>query len=167
MPEELTIRWCDDPAQADCLAEFFVRHVDPDYISHGEVQLGRAADLRHWSPDLARIVAAEIRAATGGSEPGKRILMARMRTNLVALAVVSFHAGGGTSFAILEDLVVDRSLRRGGIGARILEWIEQEARVDGRRSVFLESGARNLEAHAFFERHGFHPCSVVMMKSLD
>lgn len=163
----LTIEWCGDPAESTLLAEFFVRHVDPSYISHGELQVGRAIDPEHWSLDLQRVVADEISAAAGGSEPEKRIAMARIGGSLAALAVVSFHAGFGTPFAILEDLVVDRSLRRKGIGATVLAWIEREARAAGCQSAFLESGLHNHDAHQFFDRNGFRSCSIVMMKSLD
>jgi GNAT superfamily N-acetyltransferase len=49
----------------------------------------------------------------------------------------------------------------------VLDWIAAEARAHGIRRLFLESGANNERAHAFFEREGFRPTSVVMMKSLD
>jgi hypothetical protein len=32
--------------------------------------------------------------------------------------------------------------------------------------MFLESGIKNHDAHRFFERHGFRPCSLVMIKSV-
>ncbi len=32
------------------LARFFVQNVDKSYISHGEVQDGRAQSLRAWQP---------------------------------------------------------------------------------------------------------------------
>ena len=77
MADELSVNWCGDPAEAGRLAQFFVQQVDPDYLSHSEMQMGRAIDPGHWSIDLERVVAGEIRGAAAGAEPGKRIAVAR------------------------------------------------------------------------------------------
>jgi GNAT superfamily N-acetyltransferase len=165
--DEVTITWRDDPAEADSLADFFVRQADPDYISHGELQLGRAIDPEHWSPDLATLVADEIRGACeNGVQSERRVVGASIESRLAAMAVVSFHRGFPSGYLVLEDLVVDKALRRNGIGDAVLKWIEKEARNAGCRRIFLESSIRNRDAHGFFERHGFRPCSMVMMKSV-
>jgi GNAT superfamily N-acetyltransferase len=167
MCDELNITWRHDPADADSLAGFFVQHVDSDYISHGELQLGRATDPEHWSPDLARLVADEIRGASeNGAQSGLRVVTASIGSRLAAMALVNFHRGLHSCYAVLEDLVVDRALRRNGIGGAVMKWIEEEVRTAGCQRIFLESGIRNRDAHGFFERHGFRPCSLVMMKSI-
>ena len=38
----LAIAWCGDPGMADAITGFFVAHVDAAYISHQELQEGRA-----------------------------------------------------------------------------------------------------------------------------
>ncbi len=168
MSEELIITWCKDPADADSAAAFFVRQVSPAYISHAELQLGRAIDSEHWSPNLAQLVADEIRAAAAnGTRSGLRVAMATKGSQLRAMALVSFHCDLDSSYAVIEDLVVDKALRRHGIGNALLIWIEQEVRTAGCQQIFLESGISNREAHHFFEQHGFRPCSVVMRKSVD
>jgi GNAT superfamily N-acetyltransferase len=167
MCDQLNITWCDDPAEADSVASFFAQHVDSDYISHGELQLGRATDPEHWSPDLARLIADEIRCAgENGAHSERRVVTASIGSRLAAMALVGFHRGFHSRYVVLEDLMVDKALRRNGIGDAVLKWIEKEVRTAGCERMFLESGIRNREAHGFFERHGFRPCSLVMMKSV-
>ncbi len=165
----LHIAWCSRREEADALAEFFVRHVQPGYISHGEIQLGRAEDEHRWSRDLRERVAAEVRSKI--PEPaqppgGPRVLAASDGGELVAMALVTFHQDGGAPYGVLEDLVVHSARRRQGIGDAVLHWIEGEARAWGAARLFLESGIHNEAAHAFFERHGFRTCSITMMKAL-
>ena len=166
MRDQLNITWCEDPLEADSVASFFVRHVDSDYISHGELQLGRATDPEQWSPDLALLVADEIRGAIeDGAQSERRVVTADIGSRLAAMALVGFHRGFHSGYVVLEDLVVDKALRRNGIGDAVLKWIEKEAGSAGCQRIFLESSIRNRGAHNFFERHGFRPCSLVMMKS--
>ena len=70
-------------------------------------------------------------------------------------------------FAIVEDLIVAPAMRGHGVGKAVLDWIAVEARAQGIRRLFLESGITNRRAHDFFEREGFRSVSMVMMKSLD
>jgi GNAT superfamily N-acetyltransferase len=165
--DQLSIAWCNDPAEADSLAGFFVQHVAPAYISHGELQVGRASDPEHWSPDLTHLIVDQIRGTLDNSvASGLRVATASITSGLAALALVSFHRGLHSAYAILEDLVVNGALRHNGIGGAVLEWIENEVRTAGCQRMFLESGIKNHDAHRFFERHGFRPCSLVMIKSV-
>ncbi len=98
---------------------------------------------------------------------GKPIAVGEDGGRLVALAYVAFAASAPVPFAIVEDLIVSPAVRGRGAGKAVLEWIAAEARGRGIRRLFLESGIGNERAHAFFEREGFRPTSVVMMKELD
>ena len=165
----LIISWLAEPAQAPVLAEFFAKNVSPSYISHGEIQLGRAVDAQTWSPHLTELLAKEIHdgSATKPAVDGQvRSLVAHFDGQLVGLALVSFHEGTPGSFALVEDLVVDAAHRGLGLGAAIMSRIEQEALSRGCSRLFLESGFRNDGAHAFFKKLGFDACSVVMVKTL-
>jgi GNAT superfamily N-acetyltransferase len=167
----MTIYWAAQE-EARELAEFFVRHVrpDPNYISHSEIQHGRALDENRWAANLDEVVLAEFLAKTpkdGHLLADGGLVAARHSSHLMAVAVVAFRAEGGAPYAILEDLVVDPSQRRKEIGKRVLEWIERQAVDRGMSRLFLESGLHNEEAHAFFRREGFSACSVIMMKALN
>jgi ribosomal protein S18 acetylase RimI-like enzyme len=167
----MVIYWCSDHSEIPVLAEFFAIHVTPDYISHGEIQTGRAEEFDRWSPDLVEVVAEEMRGALAFADSNssigrRRILAARSSGDLVALAIVRFQAAR-FPYGVIEDVIVDRALRGQEIGSRVLEWIEQRAREQGISRLFLESNSRNRHAHAFFKKHNFNICSVIMVKTLD
>jgi ribosomal protein S18 acetylase RimI-like enzyme len=169
MPDRILPVWCDSPLRAPELAEFFARNVGSEYISHAELQGGRALSPTEWRPDLKDVLAAEIapRLASGASGPdGQPIAVAEQGGMLVALALVTFAASAPGSFAVIEDLIVSPDTRGRGIGKAMLDWIAAEALKRGIRRLFLESGLANQRAHDFFEREGFHQTSMVMMKSL-
>jgi GNAT superfamily N-acetyltransferase len=80
---------------------------------------------------------------------------------------VSFFLAAPVPYGILEDMVIDQNQRAAGVGMAVLDWIFREARSAGCSRLYLESGISNDRAHHFFEREGFHPVSVVMMKKLQ
>jgi GNAT superfamily N-acetyltransferase len=169
----LEIKWCGEPMRARELAHFFTENVDPEYISHGELQGPRALSPGEWRSGLPEILEREIEPrlrATQQSVPGtlsQPILVAEDGGALAGMAFVTFSGNAPVPFAIIEDLVVDQTRRSRGIGTSILNWIAAEARARNIRRLFLESGVHNSESHGFFERNGFETCSVVMMRSLE
>jgi len=167
---DVSIAWCGTPLRASELADFFARNVGPGYISHAELQGGRALSPTEWRPDLRDVLCAELvpRLQPGTPAPDSRpIAVAEQGGALVGLAVVTFAASAPVPFAIVDDLIVSPDTRGRGVGKAMLDWIAAEARVRGIVRLFLESGLANRRAHDFFEREGFRPTSVVMMKSLD
>jgi GNAT superfamily N-acetyltransferase len=168
--DSLSIAWCETPTRASELADFFARNVGPDYISHAELQGERALSPTEWRPDLREVLRAEIAPRLAGGSPGpdsQAIAVAEQGGVLLALAYVTFAASAPVPFAIGEDLIVSPGARSHGVGKAMLDWLADEARARGIRRLFLESGITNKRAHDFFEREGFRPTSVVMMKSLD
>lgn len=55
----------------------------------------------------------------------------------------------------VEELVVDESHRKLGIGRAILNRLLEEAVKQGCRRVELDSSLHRVEAHRFYERFGF------------
>jgi GNAT superfamily N-acetyltransferase len=169
----LVIRWCTNSDDAACLGHFFAANIDPEYISHSELQGPRALAPGQWNPNLASIFEREIATRVGQgrgriarSEASYAVLVAEQGGRLLGLALISFIPTAPVPYGIIEDIVVDASDRNHGLGKRILDWVEQEARSIGCLRLFLESGAGNEGAHHFFERQGFKTCSVVMMRQL-
>jgi len=166
----MKIDWCCDGAQAESLADFFLANVDTAYISHGELQTGRADDFDHWSPrarqvlndELSRFLRTPLDAPAGG-----RVVVATMADTVVGLLLLELHLSALQPYAILHDLVVARSVRGQGVGTAILAWIENELKARGILRLFLESGIHNERAHEFFRRAGFATCSIVMSKKLS
>jgi GNAT superfamily N-acetyltransferase len=163
----IRIGWCDDPSEVDRLADFFAQNVTQSYISHSELQFGRAQAPDKWFPDLEAVFKAEI-AERVPCAPGAQFRVARAYSDdaLVGLAYVTFTFEVPIPFFILEDIVVGRSKRGAGIGQAMLDWIFARAKEEGIKRGFLESGKDNHDAHHFFERNGFEQVSIVMMAEL-
>ncbi|HEY4921561.1 MAG TPA: GNAT family N-acetyltransferase [Xanthobacteraceae bacterium] len=161
------VGWCNDRGEVDRLAEFFARNVTQSYISHSELQFGRAVAPDKWIAELVAKFKAEI-AERVPCTPGAalRVASAYDGGELIGMAYVTFNATVPIPFVILEDIVVDQRRRSSGIGQGILDWIFAEARREGIKRAFLESGKDNHDAHHFFERNGFHQVSIVMMADL-
>lgn len=77
----------------------------------------------------------------------------------------------------LKRMYVRPALRGQGLGRLILQALEQHARSQGARRLYLETGCRQAEALGLYERAGFvrigpfagyteDPLSVFMMKEL-
>ncbi len=157
-----TVGWCGTASRAAELAAFFARNVGPDYISHAELQGGRALSPTEWRPDLVEILRTEIEIRLA-----RETIAVVEEGGLLALAFVTLADEAAVPFAVVEDLIVAPETRGRGIGKMMLDWIATEARARGIRRLFLESGINNEQAHAFFEREGFRPTSVVMMRELE
>jgi putative acetyltransferase len=59
------------------------------------------------------------------------------------------------SSAEVHKLYVSPDLRRAGLASRLLQRVKVEARHTGARFLELWTDSRFIEAHAFYERHGF------------
>ena len=167
----LAVDWCRDPARASEVADFFLEHAEPSYISHSELQFGRAASPDLWADGLHGLIREQaVRAAsppaTPGPPAGLRLALAREGEVLAGMAFISFALDAPAPFATLEDLLVGPGSRSRGVGRAIVDWATQTCRDLGARRLFLESGAANHRAHSFFEGRGFTRTSIVMMRDL-
>jgi GNAT superfamily N-acetyltransferase len=166
--DDIVLAWCCDPAVAAPTAALFAAHAEPSYISHSELQFGRAITLDAWAKDLqerVRHLAEWAVAAPPDAIDGMRLATLTNSGRLEGFAFVRF-VSGPTPYATLEDLLIvpdGRSRRR---GARFVAWIVEECRTRGMQRLFLESGVLNQRAHDFFERQGFRQTSIVMMRDL-
>ncbi|MEF2070788.1 GNAT family N-acetyltransferase [Consotaella aegiceratis] len=168
----MNISWLAPADDIDGLARFFADNVDANYISHSEVQWGLALDPDRWSPDLLRIMASELSARSRASlEPDSpkdshRTIVARLDGTIVAIANLSFLCARPKPYCVIDDIVVERSRRRDGIGATLFSWIENYCRDIGVPRIFFESGIHNEAAHRFFERHGYKTISKMFFKEI-
>lgn len=165
------IRWAlpaDDPS---LLVNFFLLNVSEEYISHGEIQDGRADDPKTWSKNINSILIAEFSEAcsvgSATNATASKIALAVQSTGeTAAFALLQIRRDAQSPYAILHDILVHRGLRGHGIGTQLLEWIQVQLHALGVQFIFLESGASNERAHEFFEKNGFSPISTNFMKSL-
>ena len=159
------VRWLSRKADRrllPALARFFAENVSTCYISQTELWSGRAPDFAHWSPNLRRVIKAEL-LDTLVRDRARRIAVVERAGELVGMAVV---VDLGRHYALLEDIVVGRENRGSGVGGTLVRWLFRELRKGGKTSVFLESGGRNTAAHRFFKRQGFRRVSIAMCRRL-
>jgi len=173
VPIMIDIRWCHDAARARALASLFSDNLKSTYISHSELQGFRALAPGRWAPDISQVLKQELLARVGSAEDpaanGLSMLAAGISDGAddVGVMLVTFSRAAAVPYCVLEDIVVRTALRDKGYGRQALDWLDGECRRRAIGRVFLESGIDNKRAHEFFERDGFKPISVVMMKSID
>jgi GNAT superfamily N-acetyltransferase len=119
---------------------------DAEDISRLTVQLGYEVDASTVMARLSRILARQ----------DQRFLVAELDDRLVGWvhAIVWEFVETGP-FVILGGLVVDRSLRRKGIGRTLVITAEEWAVEQGCSVVRLWSSVARTEAHRFYEQLGY------------
>ncbi|GAC1412394.1 MAG: GNAT family N-acetyltransferase [Actinomycetota bacterium] len=107
---------------------------------------GCVLDVHGEVPELLGI-------ASYGKRCGGRFWIAESDGRLVAS--IGILPGPGTDMVTLTKLYVARSARRQGMAARLVDLVENEARARNARTIELWSDTRFLDAHRFYERHGY------------
>lgn len=148
------------PETADFMAQ--VIRQDTRYISHGEIQTGLSIDGRTWADDLQT----KMREDFADLGPGRRVYVAHVDDVLVGVGVAVETQDDRARYIVVEDIAVSVGVRSAGVGRRMMDFIEAEARENGCQWAFLESGVNNRGAHAFFERRDYQPLSKVFCKRL-
>ncbi|WP_203291624.1 GNAT family N-acetyltransferase [Maricaulis parjimensis] len=160
---DITIR-PTTPDQTAALAEWAAPRLRalPDYISHGEILSGRSLDGVHWVEDLDTVLARDFAACL---ESGGMVFVAETDGQMAGFcAVFCQTTPHGQSIATIEDMLVDDSLRRDGVGRALLKTAEAFADKKGADHILLESGIGNAGAHDFFERQGYGVVSKVFAR---
>lgn len=117
-----------------------------------------------FSPDLARQQEG-LRLIITQPEVG-RILVARRNSRIVGMVNLLFTvstAMGGRA-AILEDMIVTPEERGLGTGADLLQQAVRTARECGCLRITLLVDRNNIQAQAFYRRHGFTPSAMTPLR---
>lgn len=133
-------------------------------IGHLELKLARLGDARQvalmsrdlvedglpwsWTP---RRVAEHIRGQDSD------VLTAWADERLIGFAIMQFSA----EHAHLNLLAVDPVYRRSGVGRRLIEWLEETARVGGIFFVNLEVRSGNGGARMFYRSLGYQETKYI------
>lgn len=105
------------------------------------------------TPDQAAAILASIR-----SYPDYRIYVAEDERGIAgtfALLVMDNLAHGGARSGVVEDVVVEVSRRREGIGREMMLYALARCREKGCYKMSLSSNLAREEAHRFYEALGF------------
>lgn len=162
------IDWVRDATGFNRAAALFTEVMlsDPAYISHSEIQWGLSPDGRAWAHDVGACLKAYLAWVRSA---GSDVALADARDEsggLLGAAIVTWEREKAVLHLVLQDLVVAPAARGLGVGAALVAFIEAQAKAGGAQWLFLESGARNVGAHAFFERQGFELISHTFAKRI-
>ena len=112
-----------------------------DYIEQG---LG-------WSWTMARV-----RAVI--SDPCSNAIAIGARSAIIGFGIMQYSELS----AHLALLAVHPDCRQRGLGARLIDWLEQPARIAGIERILVEARADNPRAIAFYAKHGYSECGRVV-----
>ncbi len=71
------------------------------------------------------------------------------------LNVIPNLTRGGAPYAAIENVVVERALRGGGLGRQVMRFALDEAWRRGCYKALLQTGSRDPHVHRFYEACGF------------
>jgi ribosomal protein S18 acetylase RimI-like enzyme len=158
-----------DMADATMLCRMFLHQITthPEYISHGEIQMGvgegrfengrfitnpspnaEAQWMKYIGEKLTSDESAVFKAVDGKGE-------------IIGFCVAEISEDGADPFGVICDIIVRENLRTAGVGTALLNeaigWLNSR-NVNG---VYLESGLANHPAHEYFIRRGFQKVSEI------
>jgi ribosomal protein S18 acetylase RimI-like enzyme len=155
-----TTQWLTDNKRTEELVDFFITHKTDSYISHGEIISGRALDSQHWNPDLKAILTAQFNSGFTADQNSKlNILIAENEDGKIIGILVFNIITGFKNYVVLEDMLLDQSVRGQSLGSTLLEKAVKESKNWNISFMMLESGINNTGAHHFFNKYGFKKVS--------
>ncbi|MCS4305598.1 MULTISPECIES: GNAT family N-acetyltransferase [Chryseobacterium] len=156
-----TTQWLTDKTRVKELVDFFITHKTDSYISHGEMMSGRAIDSHHWNPDLDVILTEQLLTDfnSDGSTKLNILIAEDENKQIVGMMVFNVINSPFKKYAILEDMLLDQSVRGQSLGSKLLEKAIEESKNWNISFILLESGVDNHGAHHFFGKYGFQKVS--------
>ena len=163
--QEMHIRIVSASAEdASALADLFIGHITahPEYISHGEIQMGVGEG---YVQDGLLIT----RPAPDAREKWMRSIVYQMsddavthvwkavddKGTLMGFCAAYLEGEAHARFGMVGDILVNPQCRGGGVGNTLLQTAIDWLHSKGIRDIFLESGKDNHAAHYYFEKRGF------------
>ena len=138
----------DLEALADLLAELFT--LESDFRPEREKQL-RGLRLILDNPQIGRLFVLRVDQEVAG----------------MANALITVSTAEGRQVLLLEDVIVKAAFRGHKLGRRLVEHVLEWATANGMPRVTLLADKDNSPAFAFYERLGFSPSAMrVLRKTL-
>ena len=157
-------------ADTPALADLFIGHITahPEYISHGELQMGVGEEFVRDGCFITR-------PAPDAREKWIRSLLSQMNDDsvshvwkavddngtLMGFCAAYIEGSADARFGMVGDILVNPQCRGGGVGNTLLQTAIDWLHSKGIRDIFLESGKDNHAAHRYFEKRGFTHVSEI------
>lgn len=151
-------------SDASALADLFIKHITehPEYISHGEIQMGVGEGFKQdgvfitcptidarqkWMKYILKHIEDESFAEVWKAIDGEG--------KIQGFCVADIEDDDDAPFGVICDVLVRSDCRGGGVGNALLGTAIDWLRGHGVKDIYLESGKQNHGAHRFFEKRGF------------
>jgi GNAT superfamily N-acetyltransferase len=139
----------DLPVLADLLAELFT--LESDFIPDRARQLA-GLKLILDNPGLGRLFVLRVQGHDGWRVAG------------MANALITVSTAEGGRVLLLEDVILDRAHRAGGLGRRLVEHVLAWAAGEGMTRATLLADRDNAAALGFYGRLGFEPSRMQVLR---
>ena len=151
----LKINWFGNVNRVDELVNIFLNNTGIEYITHIEIEEGRALSLNEWSPNLKDILREELITEIAQS----RVIVAEDNGIIKGYALIKLDY----NILTIEDIVVNQK----GVGTEIMEWIEREMRKNGIKRLMADIGVKNKTAQEFMKKLGYEAQTIVYVKNIN
>ncbi|MBQ9194484.1 MAG: GNAT family N-acetyltransferase [Bacteroidales bacterium] len=151
-------------ADAKALADLFIGHITahPEYISHGEIQMGVGVGAVQGdrfitcpAPDARERWMKYILSEMSNDAIAHVWKAVDAQGTLMGFCVADIEGNEDCPFGMVGDVLVNPQCRGQGLGDTLLQTAVSWLRSKGIRDIYLESGKDNHNAHRFFEKRGF------------
>ncbi len=140
-------------------------NVSPGYVSHGEIQMGVANGALTVNPQGEQIWVDYIKnkIKSENKELPSVVYVNRSDNKIIAFCVLELSSDDHEPFGVICDMLVKSDLRGNGLGTEMFDLAKRWFKEQNVKSIFLESGVGNHNAHNYFEKIGFKKVSHVFM----
>ena len=143
-----------DRTEIPTLVSMFRQNAGREYITHIEIEEGRATEDGEWSDELSSILNEELFRAV----LEERVIVAVEGPDILGYALITETQDTIT----IEDII---STQR-GIGSDLLSYIENRGRRYGQKMLIADIGPDNIRAQKFMEAFGYKVRTVVYTKDI-
>ena len=151
----MEIQFLKDIARVDELVAVFVNNAGISYITHIEVEEGRADSVSRWSKDLVDVLKKELISEV----PKGNVLMASIDKSVAGFALIKIDG----QKLVIEDVVAGQK----GAGTELLEYIQNFAIKNGIKTLAGDVGFENYNAQKFMKKMGYEPQTIVYIKKIN
>tara|TARA_R110002050_G_scaffold9504_2_gene33452 strand:- start:29295 stop:29738 length:444 start_codon:yes stop_codon:yes gene_type:complete len=94
------------------------------------------------------------------------IIVARNNGELIGMVNILYSVSTalGARVGILEDMVISKSARGGGVGSKLIEFALAYAENQGCKRITLLTDHDNQAAHRFYQNNGFTRSSMIAFR---
>lgn len=145
-PVEISFASLQDlPRLCDLLGELFTLETD---FSPDRARQMRGLGLILENPGLGRLFVVRVNGRVVG----------------MANALISVSTAQGGRVLLLEDVILEKDYRNGGLGRRLVEHVLDWAAAEGMTRVTLLADKDNVPAQGFYRRLDFKPSSMTVLR---